>query len=85
MFCQTFMIQTSPLFLGTNVPWKWFGYDVGGGAWDRAWFDEFFESVSLKSNSVRFFLHCDGRATPHFAADGSVIGLAQPDHGGCPR
>ena len=61
---------------------QYFGYDIGGGAWDAAWFEAYFKSVSLKTNSVRFFLHCDGRASPHFGADGLVLGLAQPDHGG---
>ena len=69
-----------PLFLGTNIPWNRFGYDIGGGAWDRAWFDSYFRSISGAQNIVRFFLHCDGRATPHFDKSGSVIALAQPAH-----
>ena len=27
------MTTPPPLFLGTNIPWKNFGYDIGGGAW----------------------------------------------------
>ena len=65
----------SPLFLGTNIPWHWFGYDIGGGAFDASWFDNYFASVSGKSNALRFFLHCDGRATPQFTLDGHVRAL----------
>ena len=73
----------SPLFLGTNIPWHWFGYDIGGGAYDASWFDSYFASVSGKSNSVRFFLHCDGRATPQFdAISGLVTSLSRSDKGG---
>jgi len=75
-------MQDPPLFIGTNVPWHWFGYDIGGGAFDAAWFDEYFASVSGKTNVVRFFLHCDGRATPQFYADGHVRSLANDDKGG---
>ena len=71
-----------PLFLGTNVPWNKFGYDIGGGAWDRRWFESYFKSISGTQNTVRFFLHCDGRASPHFGEDGRVVGLARPEHGG---
>ena len=76
------MAAAWPLFLGTNIPWNRFGYDIGGGAWDRSWFENYFKSISGSQNSVRFFLHADGRASPHFATDGSVIALAQPTHGG---
>ena len=75
-------VTTFPMFLGTNVPWKFFGYDIGGGAWDADWFDRYFTTISGVQNVVRFFLHCDGRASPHFGSDGSVIGLAHPTHGG---
>ena len=67
-----------PVFLGINIPWHWFGYDIGGGAWDGAWFDAFFAQVAGKTNVARFFLHCDGRATPQFdPRDGFVVGLAR--------
>ena len=49
------MPSETPLFLGTNIPWHWFGYDIGGGAFDAKWFDEYLASVSGKSNIVRFF------------------------------
>ena len=71
-----------PAFLGVNIPWHWFGYDIGGSAFDASWFDNFFASVSGKSNTARFFLHADGRATPQFDLDGHVVGLARDDKGG---
>ena len=60
---DTMTAVAAPLFLGINIPWHWFGYDIGGGAFDEGWFDGFFASVSGKANVARFFLHCDGRAT----------------------
>ena len=71
-----------PLFLGTNIPWNKFGYDVGGGAWDRAWFESYFRSITGSQNIVRMFLHCDGRASPLFDEDGVIVALARPEHGG---
>ena len=71
-----------PLFLGTNVPWHWFGYDIGGGAWTPEWFGARFKAVSGRQNVQRVFLHADGRASPHFDERGFVVGLAQPQHGG---
>lgn len=43
----------APLFLGINIPWHWFGYDIGGGAFDEGWFDGFFASVSGKANVLQ--------------------------------
>ena len=71
-----------PRFLGTNLPWHWFGYDVGGGAFDLEWFAARFRAVGGEQNVQRLFLHADGRATPAFSAEGFVAGLAQPAHGG---
>jgi hypothetical protein len=71
--------HVAPVFLGTNVPWNKFGYDIGGGAWDASWFDSYFASVSGRSNSVRFLLHGDGRASPMWADSGHAVALS--DHG----
>jgi hypothetical protein len=73
------LTPASPLFLGVNIPWHWFGYDIGGGAFDGKWFGAFFASIEGKSNVVRFFLHADGRATPQFDASGFVVGLTRED------
>ena len=43
---DTMTAVAAPLFLGINIPWHWFGYDIGGGAFDEGWFDGFFASVS---------------------------------------
>ena len=81
------MATTSPMpsvpaFIGTNIPWNKFGYDIGGGAFDASWFEGYFSRVSRKTNCVRFFLHADGRATPQFDVAGNVVRLAREDKGG---
>ena len=64
---------------GANLPWNSFGYDVGGGAFDRLWFDTAMGKLkSTGINSVRFWLHADGRATPTFDADGKVSSPGGP-------
>jgi hypothetical protein len=64
-----------PMWNGANVPWNNFGYDIGGGAWDASWFTTKFSMLqSAGANSIRFWLHADGRASPSFANDGSVSG-----------
>ena len=61
-------------FAGVNIPWHNFGYDIGS-SFSKEWFDSAFANVSARgANSVRFWLHADGRASPTFAADGSVTG-----------
>lgn len=66
---------------GANVPWKSFGADVGthdqwGALYDRAWFQAMFQACRAKGvNTVRWWVHCDGRASPEFAATGAVTGL----------
>ena len=51
------MATTSPMpsvpaFIGTNIPWNKFGYDIGGGAFDASWFEGYFSRVSRKTNCV---------------------------------
>lgn len=66
----------APFWNGANLPWYSFGRDIGGGAWNSTWFNSTFDSLNANgANSVRFWLHADGRATPTFASDGTVIGL----------
>lgn len=66
---------------GVNVPWKEFGADVGthyqwGALYERAWFQTMFQACKAKGvNTVRWWVHCDGRASPEFAAGGAVSGL----------
>jgi hypothetical protein len=67
----------SAWFNGANVPWDSFGYDIGTGNFNKTWFQTFFtECQQNHINSARFWLHCDGRATPTFNSDGSVQGLS---------
>lgn len=68
-----------PFFLGVNVPWNHFGYDIGGGAWDAGWFNDYLRFIAANSsaNTVRIFLHADARATPSFdSATRMVSGLS---------
>jgi hypothetical protein len=68
--------QTS-WFNGINVPWHNFGYDIGANSFDSNWFASFFANCSENHiNSARFWVHCDGRASPMFNSDGSVSGLS---------
>ena len=69
--------MSGPVFLGLNVPWNRFGYDIGGGEWDAGWFDNVFSLASNASaNAVRVFLHADARATPSYDnATHQVTGL----------
>lgn len=62
-----------PFFYGINLPWNAFGWDIGGGAWDAGWFDRVFSEFGDRANTVRFFLHADGRGSPQFAQSGMVI------------
>lgn len=71
-----------PVFLnGVNVPWNAFGTDVGshptwGVLYNPAFFDSLFSAVAKAGgNSVRWWVHCDGRSTPEFDDQGMVTGL----------
>eukprot|EP00040_Diaphanoeca_grandis_P021992 m.117655 g.117655 ORF g.117655 m.117655 type:complete len:369 (-) comp28594_c0_seq1:52-1158(-) len=66
-----------PVFVGTNIPWNHFGYDIGGGAFEPEWFETYFDSAkSNGSNIARFWLHADGRAGLVFdKTTGEVTGL----------
>jgi len=64
-------------FNGINVPWNKFGYDIGTNSYDQSWFETFFTACATNHiNSARFWLHCDGRASPSFNSDGTVSGLS---------
>lgn len=66
----------SAIWAGANLPWGNFGYDIGGGAWNATFFEESFSTLSASgANSVRFWLHTDGRASPSFSSDGKVTGM----------
>ena len=63
---------------GLNTPWDNFGYDIGTSlGLNITFFDDFFTQChSNHINVARFWLHCDGRASPLFHNDGSVSGLS---------
>src|SRR3989338_9307375 len=70
------------LFLnGVNAAWNQFGVDVGrhpswGVLHNIAFFDSMFARVRREGgNSVRWWVHCDGRASPEFDGAGLVTGL----------
>ena len=79
--CAVLVLTTpaaSAFWAGGNLPWVDFGYDVGAGSFDSAAVGAAFGNLSAAgANSVRFWLHADGRASPAFAADGSVTALLQ--------
>lgn len=66
---------------GVNIPWNHYGWDFGrhnwwGQGYDRDWFEQTFHDLSTHGvNSVRVWVHCDGRANPNFNAEGYVTGL----------
>ncbi|MEO0471702.1 MAG: cellulase family glycosylhydrolase [Bacteroidota bacterium] len=68
-------------FNGVNLPWNHFGWDIGihedkGIGYEPAYFEQAFAECSANGvNTVRFWLHCDGRASPEFDTEGNVIGL----------
>jgi len=71
------VLSQAAWFNGGNVPWDSFGNDIGTGHFNTTWFQTFFQTCQTNHiNSARFWLHCDGRATPVFNADGSVKGLS---------
>ena len=75
----TAMPAVDAFWAGANLPWNSFGYDIGHNNFDKVWFDKALSELKdAGSNSVRFWLHADGRATPSFAADGSVTGPGGP-------
>ena len=81
---QQLRFQNQDLFLnGANIPWQYFGWDFGEhNKWNRGYDSTYFEKifVDLEAhgvNTVRMWVHCDGRATPEFDENGFVIGLDQ--------
>lgn len=66
---------------GMNVPWNAFGSDAGthyqwGSLYDSTFFHTLFqECKEYGVNCVRLWIHCDGRTSPEFDANGAVSGL----------
>ncbi|MBN1128908.1 MAG: cellulase family glycosylhydrolase [Chitinispirillaceae bacterium] len=66
---------------GINVPWNSFGSDVGthhewGALYSPSFFTTFFQACKSSGvNCVRLWIHCDGRSSPEFDANGRVTGL----------
>jgi hypothetical protein len=81
-FSQTINFNGEEYFLnGANVPWNSFGTDVGthyqwGALYDSIWFENMFaDCQSYGINCLRLWIHCDGRSSPEFDANGNVSGL----------
>jgi hypothetical protein len=79
---QHIQFQGKEFFLnGVNMPWNNFGWDFGehddwGIGYDSTYFENTFtELEAFGVNSVRMWIHCDGRANPDFDNDGFVTGL----------
>jgi hypothetical protein len=66
---------------GMNVPWNAFGSDAGthyqwGPLYDSTFFHTLFQQCKEYGvNCVRLWIHCDGRSSPEFDANGAVSGL----------
>lgn len=81
-FSNRILFNQKPIFLnGVNVPWNAFGTDVGkhptwGVLYSPGFFDSLFAAVAKAGgNSVRWWVHCDGRSSPEFDNQGMVTGL----------
>jgi hypothetical protein len=81
-FSSRISFNGQSLFLnGVNAAWNAFGVDVGrhpswGVLHNIAFFDSMFARVRRDGgNAVRWWVHCDGRATPEFDGQGRVTGL----------
>ena len=71
--------------LGANYPWHYYGHDFGQCAWghdgvstneSRERVDTDFADMSRHGVHVaRWFLFCDGRASPEFDSDGLTTGM----------
>lgn len=64
---------------GINLPWINFGYDFGGETSTVDQMESAFSDFRAAGiNSVRVWIHCDGRGSPLFAEpDGAVTGLPE--------
>lgn len=65
---------------GPNIAWHFYGSDFGAAEgkdlYDPLWWEGTFQNVSAYGgNSVRIWIHCDGRANPVFNAEGECVGL----------
>ena len=57
-----------PFFLGINIPWRSFGMDIGTSQWNKNWWDsKLKKAADSGANSVRMWLHVDGRSSPTFS------------------
>lgn len=66
---------------GANIPWRYCGADFGnhyqwGNLYDSTWYETTFADCKAnKVNTIRFWVHVDGRATPEFNSNGFVTGF----------
>lgn len=81
-YAQKITFQNQEIFVaGVNMPWNEFGWDFGehhlwGNGYDSTYFDRAFEELAENGvNTIRIWVHCDGRANPNFDKNGFVTGL----------
>lgn len=79
------IVRGKPMFLnGINMAWNNFGQDLT--RYDSAVFGNMFRSIAdAGGNSVRWWMHCDGQATPSFDAQGKVTGMSEQAFGNLGR
>jgi hypothetical protein len=82
LFAQKIDFQNQEIFVaGVNMPWNEFGWDFGehhlwGNGYDSIYFERAFEELAESGvNTIRMWVHCDGRANPNFDKNGFVTGL----------
>jgi len=82
MEAQRINFQNQDIFVsGVNMPWNEFGWDFGnhhlwGNGYDSTYFEQAFQELEISGiNTVRMWVHCDGRANPNFDKNGFVTGL----------
>src|SRR3954465_2676547 len=70
-------IRGKDLFMnGINMAWNNFGRDLT--QYDSVVFGDMFAKVAeAGGNSVRWWVHCDGQATPSYDADGKATGMSE--------
>lgn len=81
-YAQLIEHQDEKEFLyGVNLPWHHYGWDFGihpwwGSSYQPAYFEQTLAQLAEHGvNTLRMWVHCDGRASPEFDEEGYVTGL----------
>ena len=80
---RIFFCNQNFYLFGINYPWSHYGHDFGSNAWGHhgvsneysTVYIDFDELMGAGLRAVRWFLFCDGRASPEFDSNGTVTGF----------